>query len=418
MNVNMTVACQACGQHTNCRVGVSSQPEVPLHFNCSGCGAAINICLEGPERGTQGADQVKSKAPFDDSTPFVDLHLDFPVYAGKYVMGMTAFFRARDLIGGPNLLAHSGRLSALVEVSKHSALFRTLLKLYIGGKTTPFKTNLERVFGIKLKSEAPQDLNAALFDLLATVMYPFEVPKLARDTVELHIETIYKVAQGHRAPLDAFVDQIVANGFLLNLHKDCLEIYPRILDLHLPLRAALFLDFVPPGTPDVMAMRVSTATFASVKDVFKDISEVIARQFVLIAGVNNLLKRGNHDAFSPGIGLTKAGKDLTPKNLDAFADVDFGNKQKFVDDPWYQMLEGAVSNRMRNAIAHNKAEYDEIKQVVTYYPSKEGMEQAKGETVSFLEFLRWVLLAYREMRRMHHLIKALYYFRFLIQKKA
>jgi hypothetical protein len=417
MNINMTVACQTCGGLTNCRVGVSSQPEVPLHFNCSHCGAPINICLEGEHKGIEGADQVKGKLPFDDGTPFVDLHLDFPVYAGKYVMGMTPFMRARELIGGKNLLFHTGRLARLAEVSAHAALFRTMLKLYEGKKVVPFRTNLERTFGIKLKSEKPEDLNAALFDLLAIVMHPFEPPEMGGAVVGLYLSTLEGLGKSNRTALDAFADGVFDNGFLDNLHKDCLEIYPRILDLQLSLRAALFMDFMPDGSLEAAPMRVSTATFATVKDIFKDISEVIARQYVLIAGVNNLLKRGNHDLFLPGIGQTKGGRDFTPRTLNEFADVDFGRKQAFVDDAWYTMLEGAVSNRLRNAIAHNKAEYDEINQVVTYFPSREGMEQAAAETVSFLGFLRWVLLSYREMRRMHHLVKALYYYRYLIQKK-
>jgi hypothetical protein len=418
MNINLAVVCHTCGGRTNCRVGVSSQPEVPLHFNCPHCGAAIQICLEGSSRGVEGAEQLKGRSHFDEDTPFVDLHLDFPVLAGKYVMGMTPFMRARELIGDKNLLFHTGRLSRLAKAHSQAALFRTLLKLYEKGKVTPFRTNLEREFGIKLRSDKPEDLNSALFDLLAIVMHPFELPEMGRAVVDLYLSTLEALGKSNRAALDAFVDQIVDNDFLDNLHRDCLEIYPRILDLQLPLRAALFMDFMADGALEAAPMRVSTATFASVKDIFKDISEVISRLYVLIAGVNNLLKRGNHNLFLPGIGQIKGGRDFTPKNLNGFADVDFGRKQQYVDDPWYTMLEGAVSNRMRNAIAHNKAEYDEVHQVVTYFPSKEGMGQEVSSTVSFLGFLHWVLLAYREMRRMHHLVKALYYFRYLIQKKG
>jgi hypothetical protein len=116
--------------------------------------------------------------------------------------------------------------------------------------------------------------------------------------------------------------------------------------------------------------------------------------------------------------MTNAGANRAPASLDAFADVALGSKQGFIDDPWHVVLEGAISNRLRNAIAHNKAEYDEVTQVITYYSKKEGMSQEEGEDIYFLEFVRRLLVTYREMHRLHHLIKALFYYYFLIMKEA
>ena len=160
-------------------------------------------------------------------------------------------------------------------------------------------------------------------------------------------------------------------------------------------------------------MRVSTDEFQSYKDLYKDIAELVSRQFVLVAAVNNLHKRADHDAFLPGIGLTANGRDFTPANLDEFAKVDFGRKMGFIDDPWYEMQDGAADNQLRNAIAHFKTDYDEVSQVITYHPRKDGLEASASRTLSFLEFMSRVLIAYREMHRLHHLIKALFYYYYL-----
>ena len=98
--------------------------------------------------------------------------------------------------------------------------------------------------------------------------------------------------------------------------------------------------------------------------------------------------------------MNKGSRDHTPKSLSEYADVDFGKKLAFIDDPWYANADEAVNNRLRIAIAHCKAEYDDVKQVVHYYPRKEGPRQESVETVSFLEFMRWLLLAYREMHQL------------------
>lgn len=418
MNVNLTVSCNTCRQETNCRVGVSSQPEVSLHFTCSSCEAPISICLAGPSRGVEGAKQIEGKEPFDDSLPFVDLHLDFPVYSGPYVMGVTPFMRAMKMVGNDKAGLIGVRLNALVENQKHCTLFSTLIKMYEQSKTIPFRTNLKRAFGIELRSEKPQDMNLALFELIAKMMYPFELPGMGGDATDLHHDTVMAACRSNRGAVDAFVTELIETNFLWNLHRDCLDIYPRMFAQEAPLRAALFLDLVPEDGHAQTSLRVSVSHFEKSKDLFKDISETIARLFVLVAGINNLIKRQDHNVFQPGIGKTASGRDFTPKRLNDYADVDFGKKQDFLDDPWYRILDGSVSNRLRNAIAHNKAEYDQASQLITYFPSKEGMAQEKSYTITFLGFLRALLLTYREMRRMHHLVKVLFFYRHLTQRAA
>lgn len=53
--------------------------------------------------------------------------------------------------------------------------------------------------------------------------------------------------------------------------------------------------------------------------------------------------------------------------------------------------------------------------LVTYYPRREGMEEDRSETMQFIEFMRRILLAYRELHRMHHLIKAILYYPLLMR---
>ncbi|KZB51378.1 hypothetical protein AUP41_07810 [Thalassospira xiamenensis] len=181
------------------------------------------------------------------------------------------------------------------------------------------------------------------------------------------------------------------------------------------MRPALFLDFDAAYQKQTIPMRVSADQFDDFKDLYKDIAEIISRQFVLVAGLNNLFKRGDHNVFKPEIGMTKSGKDQTPKSLHAFTDIPFGQKGDFIDDNWFSFGEQAADNQLRNAIAHFKTDYDDITQKITYYPRKEGMKQEKSEVIYFLDFMQRVLVAYREMNRLHQLIKSLFYYHYLIQ---
>ena len=247
-------------------------------------------------------------------------------------------------------------------------------------------------------------------------MSPFAFPGQDAESVEDFQNALFGSIGATKSKIEAFIDDLVDTGLLKNLQLDCLEVYPRIWAAELPLRPALFLDFDADYLKSPVPMRISLAQFETYKDLFKDISEILSRQLVIVAGINNIQKRGDHDSFLPV--TSKTGKPLHPGNLNAFADVDFGKKMQYIDNSWFVFTEGTISNHLRNAVAHYKAEYDDVTQLVTYYPKKEGMKQEVSEQIYFLEFMRRLLLVYREMHRLHHSIICIFYYRYLVQKKA
>ncbi|WP_041634834.1 hypothetical protein [Magnetospirillum gryphiswaldense] len=393
---------------------MSNRAEQPLRFCCPDCGQPIDIVIGGKHAGVSGASEIEAMGPFDDGTNFVDLHLDFPVHFGKYVMGDTPFMRAVSRIGAENIHLHNARLQRLDATYTTFGFFETLLKLYVRERWVPFKNAIERRFDGTVVSDKMQDRNAALYDVIAVTMWPFAKPGQALEDIEQYMKVQLHLANTQKLSFGAFIDEILDTGFLKNMQVACLGIYPRILKAELPLRPALFLDFDTEYQNQAIPMRISADQFDTFKDLYKDITEIISRQFVLVAGINNLLKRGDHNAFKPEIGLTKSGRDLTPNSLHAFADVAFGQKDDLIDDNWFSFGDQAADNQLRNAIAHCKTDYDEITQNITYHPRKEGMRQEKSEEIYFIEFMRRVLIAYREMNRLHQLIKSLFYYYYLI----
>jgi hypothetical protein len=55
-----------------------------------------------------------------------------------------------------------------------------------------------------------------------------------------------------------------------------------------------------------------------------------------------------------------------------------------------------------------------INQIITYYARLEGMNQEKAEQITFIQFMKRLLQTYREMRRLNHLIKGLFYLQYLV----
>lgn len=64
----------------------------------------------------------------------------------------------------------------------------------------------------------------------------------------------------------------------------------------------------------------------------------------------------------------------------------------------------AVHPGIRNAIAHNAVRYDEVSQMISYYPHKEGISQQREEVISYLSFMRKLLLLFRDVHAVHQLI--------------
>lgn len=388
MNVNITVACDVCHEPTNCRIGISNRDEQPFRFACEECGSAIDIDVRKCGKSTfAGASEVvPSLYPFDDKTNFVDLHLDFPVVFGKYVPGMTPFMAALDRIGLDKMRFHNARLNFLNSQAFRFKSFKPLLDLY-----------------------APEHIAAALYGIISEIMMPFGFYHTEMSDSEFICYKLQYLKRNNRAALSSFVERVLANDFLIRAQNDCLGVYPRILDAELALRPVLFLDLDDEFRDKPIPMRISSVAFESYRDLYKDISEIVSRQLVFVAGVNNLLKRGDHNKFKPVSSGTRP-----PKDLAAFADVGLGSKADCIDDDWFNVArESAIDNRLRNAIAHHKTEYDSVKQIITYYPILEGMDNQRSEQISLVRFMRRLLLAYREMHRLQQLTKCILFTRYL-----
>lgn len=423
MNYNMTLTCDTCEQDIDCRVGMSNREIQPLSFACPHCSSLINLTIDD-KKGFyfSGAQKHKEKqyGLFDGRNPFVDLHLDFPVWFNDYIPGMTPFMVAMEKIKGCNknseqsfafMQFHTERLDQLNLLHQKSQQIRTILKLYSGRNKQLFKTRVEQFLNVSLgPSLESQDINAALYQFVSYVFLPFIHLGGVKNLLENFSDLMFDLAERRGEAFNAFIDHMKKTNFLHEIQKDCLDLYPEFYDAELPLRPALFLDFLDGYERNKVAARVSIRDFKAYKDLYKDTAEVFGRQLILVAGINNIIHRDGYDNFPK----LKEGNALS--SLDKFADKTLSDKFKYLDDCWYEVDRGVVDTNVRNAIAHFTAEYNEVTQIITYFPEKEGVRQEKGETMFFLDFMRMLLLLFREVHNLHHVIKCLFYYEYLIRR--
>jgi hypothetical protein len=418
----MTITCSTCEQDTDCRIGYSNRLIQPIQFPCPHCHSQLEIVLDISEApsskfGYKGCELSKQQThgPFTGCNPFVDLHLDFPVKFGKYVPGNTAWFgslaQLRESAGGDAEKAfemsqlHAFRLHVLNQLYPKSEELKQIINLYHGKNKQLFQKRAAKFLEEEQEqSLSQQDLNAILYRVIAKTFLPFVLHEEGREISEKLPEMLFAFKN---EALNSFINEIFLGDFLDTLQRDCLRIYPRILDAELPLRPALFLDFIKLSESGKVAGRVSSSDFFGFKDLYKDILEIIGRQIVLVAGINNLYHRGDANSFKviDGGSLSSLQK-LSEKNL--------SDKLKYLDDCWYNLSQDAFNLGLRNAIAHNNVQYNQATQVITYFPDGGQLEKTQGMEIGFLDFMWLLLTAFREMHNLHHVIKSLHYYKLLI----
>lgn len=421
MNSNITLACKVCEGETDCRIGYSNRDYQPLSFACPHCASLMRITMDTsnpPRTGFQfeGCEPSEDQRGLftDDKNPFIDLHLDFPVRFGKYVLGHTPYMMAMQELeeksesteaAHAKMAFHNQRLNQLNYFHDRAVDIKTIIRLYSGKNKQLFKKRvsdfLQKDLGPSLK---PQDINAALYEFLTFVFLPFVHFSEVRFLVKGFTEMTMKLAG---KPLNDFLRNIIDTGFLGTLQRDCLGLYPEIYGAELPLRPALYLDLLYEHEKAKTAARISTKDFQSYKDLYKDIIEIFNRQLMLVAGVNNIIHREDFNAFA-----TISGGTLS--SLEKFSGKTLSDKFKYLDDCWYDIDREIIDTEVRNSIAHNNVNYDEVTQIIEYFPDGGGIQPTPAQQIYFLDFMRMILVAFREVNNLHHFVKCLFYYEYLI----
>ena len=417
MNINVVIKCNTCGKLIHCRIGISYSTSQPLRFVCPTCRSPIDVDFNYETSPEDASLQFSGATNQDDiniadAEHFVDLHLDFPIFYGNYVMGITPFIRATEMIGIDNVRHFSNRIGIIDQRTKEAEEIKNIIRLYITENWDLYQKKMCEYFPKdQFPCKLPIDRNQCLYQFLELAFMAHNNPEENVEFVTTLSKDIYNLSKRAPEVLNNFLNEIISSGFLKELQKECLEIYPRILDAHLILRQAIFLDYLNNPEIKTIALRVSNSKFEDFKDLYKDMSEILSRQLILVAGLSNITMRNSHNLFD----ASKAG---APASLEKFADLPYGKKMDFIDEPtWHEICFDLVDNQLRNAIAHYKTDYDPVSQVLTYYPHIEGLQRSRSENITFLEFSRKILETFRLMHKLNHLIKMLNVFHYFDSEK-
>lgn len=412
MNTNIILQCNLCLAKIHCRIGFSRDKKQEFRFICQNCRSPIDVVLELNFKNISWKIKPVGATKYDSdeyscADHFVDLHLDFPTYSGKYVPGQTPFIRAAMLIGNEKILEYQHVLKLLEGALESKGDLNAIIRFYIIEKNDLFrKIAYKYLPKDEFKSDKQIDINRCLYQLIDLFFMAFHRPADTFAFVDSTHNELSDINNNSPQTFHNFIKKVISTGFLKTVQHDCLTLYPRIMEAETILRPVLFLDFTN-NVDGMIPHKISTASFGQYKDLYKDISEVLSRLLVIVAGISNIKMRKDYNLFD-------IEKPQHPKNLDEYVDFALGKKPDFIDDArWRKIAEEAVDNKLRNSIAHYKTEYDEINQIIICYPKLEGLDRKDSIKLTFLEFMKKMLDQFRWVHRLNHLVKMLYVFYYL-----
>lgn len=399
-NINLgTVECAECGNSFTCRIGLSNRRIQQFSISCKECDSLSFIEVSDKQEIKKIGLNNSKKLP----SYHIDLHLDFPVFEHESHPLISPFMMSNLMAGNSNILKHAYNIKSLNVISDNITDIKNTLNFYLKKKFKIFTRKTTEYLEIESPAIVVNKIHAEilLFKYIFEIIEPFSDSDEVNKSIDKYKKTIDNLSSNCSIGLEKFIKEIKNTSFIDININDTLKIYKQILEKEVIFRPSLFIDFDTSYEKNALPYRLSTKEFEYISDLFKDISEVLSRQLTIIAGINNLSKRGDHNVFK--VVLSKRGKSLEPKSLKDFSNLDFGKKIEYIDSSWFPISDKIADNQLRNSTAHYKWEYDSSSQVIKYFPKKEGFERLESKEIYLIDYCKKVIDSFRIVHELNYL---------------
>ncbi len=398
-NLNLgTVECLECENSFSCRIGLSNRSEQELNLSCKECGAISTFNISEMKNLSMTGVKKSSKEP----CYHIDLHLDFPVFEHDTHPLISPFMMSHMMGGEFNTSKHAHDMHLLNCISDNIIDIKNTLGFYLKKKHKPFSRKVSSYLNIEEITPDSIQAEMLLFKYLFEIIEPFNSQESTNASIDLFLTKIIELSKTSNSTLKLFTDEIAESKFIEHSINDAVKIYQKILSKEVIFRPSLFLYHVDKPKDNKVPFLLSTKDFEYISDLFKDISEVFSRQLVVVAGLNNLLKRSDHNEFK--VTLSAKNKSLEPQSLKEYVDLDFGRKLSFIDSSWFPISSDIADNQLRNSTAHYKWEYDPSTQVIKYYPKKEGLNRVASKELLLIDYCKKVIESFRVFHEVNYLL--------------
>jgi len=425
MNWNLgQLECHFCNAQFNCSIGLSNKETVQVFsFCCHQCSGILSIEID-PTKGTNykliNADRVERPEKGFLGLKSVRLHLDFPAVVTDGWIPFSPFtIAALMLRQGANIEHYRAVTSELNFYSENILTLKSIFNFHKNGKAKQLYLASNKLLREKFKSVAGVDLDyiksMTILDNITTrdldiIFYKTllvisevltkgenpdrEVKELSSYFTSLNKERLYE-----------FHSCLTGNGHLRNSAVTINNIYSDIFSNEEYFRPSIFLsDYSEmPFKGKKSPLRLVSEKVGVILNIYKDLVEVISKQYIVIVGLRNIKNSKSYDVFKKRTVNMRWGA-ISVNNLAEFSSLDLGVKTRFMEGCLYCNDLKAISSRIRNSIAHNNWEYNELTQKVTFRFTKnvdEKSDHKNSQTKTMLEINSEVINLFRLMHKLN-----------------
>ncbi|MEE5042246.1 hypothetical protein V2J81_02660 [Pseudomonas alliivorans] len=415
--------CVFCNAQFNCSIGLSNKETVQVFsFCCHQCSGILSIEIDPIKHADHkltNANRVERPEKSFLDLKSVRLHLDFPAVLTDGWLPLSLFTLAAFMLREGARIEHFKVVtSELNFYSKNILTLQSIFNFHKNGKAKQLylasKTLLREDFGFidsdpdytnsmgELDDITPRELDVIFYKTLmgiSVVLNKGENPdhkikKLSSYFSSLDEEKLYD-----------FHSYLSNNGYLKSSAATINNIYSDIFSNEEFFRPSIFLsDYGEmPGKDQKSPLRLVGEKVGVILNIYKDLVEVIAKQYIVIVGLRNIKVSKNFNAFNKK--AVSMGKRSVRINCMAdFSSLDLGVKPRFMEGCLYFNELKKISSRIRNSIAHNSWEYNEVTQVVTFKFSKNVDEKTDSKnslSKKMLEINGDVISLFRLMHKLN-----------------
>lgn len=384
-----TIICPICERKYLLRqqVDYSQGYEVPIRFHCK-CGYLFKGNSGDDQTATIASFKEKKERPYQENTDsYISLSSDFPIpktmlYNPARNLDFSPFFKCSSTFGIEKVMDHCQNFQKLL-IWHHNYYdkLESIINIYERKDLTAFNNYLNQEFSnkkfqtVKTEKEARNNILLLLNDPFNTIITPQYLKIYASNIIEQ------------------------SNDIIINNHSQIREMRI-ILDKHYELRSEilsgyhLLLNYLGKAKQFIPVMLlcntedynkkygdefgIVTTTFDEVKHFYSENFEYISRLSSVVFGLYNMLEK-DQDGF--------VYKPLDYNILEDYIALDNGRKKdKIATNTILDTFFGrTMDNQIRNGIGHYKTHYDQIKQLITYYPYK-GKKGKEGKEIYLIDF--------------------------------
>ena len=397
---NKIVQCNYCGTKIRLRFQLGYF-DIPFDICCPKCGVHFN----GERKFVNETSfRINNASPIacsiDDADYYVDLSVELPckkivLYNSQQQIieaGFSPFLSTHSLIGSDSYLKAAREVGALLRFRSCGwQQLSPLYNLFFAGNASLVREqflNYSSAYVVENELDASMALHQlTLFGL--SHMLPSDTMQqyMAYSNTILKEVDLVKVVE--------FISILGGSQRLNDLSKKVFKLYTRWFDDIEKYIPAIMLSLSDSASKaDKTEVGISTTSFEDMISFYADSYEVVLEMIGVAVGLNNIMVRGDFNAFHSSTNLQdyKAFSNLVKsKRIDALIEK----------EPFSKAI--PIQRHVRNAIAHYDYEYDQNTQVIQFHDLYKGKEN----TVE-LYLLDLALLCYENIQIVIYLNELLY----------